>query len=65
MILHPQCEQTGASLSIATFETIEDMRVAGRNYFKRKIIIVATNFALSHKASLGVGISFSKHRKAI
>ena len=30
------------------FETIEYMIIACRNYFKRKIIIVAANLALCH-----------------
>jgi hypothetical protein len=35
------------------FETIENVRFASRYHFKRQIIIISANFALSHKFSFG------------
>ena len=50
------------------FETIEDVPVTGRNNFKRKVIVVAANFATRHKkhslpGDVGVGNEFKKRVK--
>jgi hypothetical protein len=40
-----------------TFETIENVAIARRDYFKRQIIIVAANFALCHIFSFKFQVS--------